>query len=130
MPIRPQRLLAMLLAVVLVLGPAGGAWARDHACAPDERDPAALNDHAAHEPAVADEKVAAGDDEPRNGCVSCQDDCCSATPCSSHACGSGIAALSGAIPAQADYQENLESRAEPRIVLSRRPFPIYRPPRG
>jgi hypothetical protein len=130
MPIRTNRLLALLLTLVLALGPTGGVWAANHACgAGDGRAASALAGHAGHHQPPDEHAAQAAVSPDGSDSGSCGQDFCSTQSCSAHACGFGIAILRNVSASQPDLKE-LTWRLESQIALSKRPALIYRPPRA
>ena len=126
-----HRLLILALALLVAIGPVGGAMAGPHTCTPDTGQPivaggVSQGDHAHHQ-----NSDPAGVESPSTpGCANCDKDCCQVSQCSMGHCAGTVAAF------QTSTALEFERFAVSAIVLSfDRPLagrltPPFRPPQA
>ena len=127
MPSNPNKLLAVLLALIVAFVPMGGALAASHACEEGSEGVTAM----AHTQHLGATQIVASDTTNSDFFGSCQDcstDCCTGNTCSASACGASAALVSGSDVqmkfAHDAFQEDLSDSA-----ITNRQTPPFRPPR-
>lgn len=123
MPSTPNKLLATVLALMLVSLPLGNVLADGYAC---EGPGVAMSqmDHAQHLDAS---QTVAGDTKDSEGSSACQ--CCADHACSVCACGTAVA-LASHVSAQPERMHGVLTHASGDGEGSDRQTPPFKPPRG
>lgn len=130
MPIRRYRLVAILLAFFLALGPASSVYAMGGACTKGDSGMQEATGHSAHMQRSAHALGNMVDIEPVSLCPGCSSDCCIDDVCSSHACGTGLVALMTSACAPLNLTSGDLSSTDAQTALSERLTSLFRPPRA
>ena len=125
----PNKLLAVLLALIVAFAPVGGAFAASHACEEGRAGMTAM-EHTQHlnGATVTDSDPAVAGSDYFDSCQSCAEDCCAGGMCSAGACGASVALASASgvqlNSAHDAFQEDFADSA-----VTNRQTPPLRPPR-
>ena len=128
MPSNPNKLLAVLLALIVAIVPMGGALADSHACEEGSGGMTAL-DHSQHLGAM---QVLTSDTTSSDFFGSCQDcsgDCCTGNTCTAHACGASVVVVTNVNSAQVNVAHGALNENLGDSTISNRQTPPFRPPR-
>lgn len=127
MPSNPNKLLAVLLALIVAFVPMGGALAASHACEGGSGGMAAM-DHTQHlNGATVTDGNTAGSGY-FDSCQSCSGDCCTGSTCSASACGAS-AALTSVSGVQVNFAHDVFLEDLSDSAITSRQTPPFRPPR-
>lgn len=129
MPSCPNKLLAVLLALIVAFVPMGGALAASHACE-DGRAGMTAMEHTQHLDAatVTNSDTAGAGSDYFDSCQSCSDDCCAGSMCSAGTCGASVA-LASASGVQMNSARDAFHEDFSDSAVTNRQTPLFRPPR-
>lgn len=129
MPMKADKMFAVLLALILALGLVSSAFAASHSCWSDEGRMTAT-EHLAHERMTStglDDIASSGQ---TNFCQDCSAGCCVGGACTSSACGSSASALTSLLKVSLSFSGGLIAPDLPDRAVTNRQIPPFRPPRA
>ena len=123
----PNKLLAVLLALIVAFVPMGGALAASHACEEGSEGLTAM-DHSQHLGAAQIVTSDATSSDFFGSCQDCSGDCCTGNTCSANACGASVV-LANIGGAQVDAAHGAFNENPSDSAITNRQTPPFRPPR-
>lgn len=130
MPMKTDKMLAVLLALLLALAPISSALAASHSCGSDDGGMTDMDHHSAHTGMISVSLDEAASADQTDSCQDCSMDCCVSGACTSSVCGGAASAVVSALKLPLSFSNKVIPSDFLDGAITNRHNPPFRPPRA